>query len=138
MLCFSDLFRVLCFFFSSRRRHTSCALVTGVQTCALPISSPQGLAARALPPLVFGATSPYAKQQGAGDPAAVAKLTRDDLIAFQQALLRPDTATSFVVSSEPLATLKAALAQRSGSCTMPGTPGKKTLPDTVHTPRHRT
>src|SRR3546814_17875505 len=25
------------FFFSSRRRHTSCALVTGVQTCALPI-----------------------------------------------------------------------------------------------------
>src|SRR3546814_4723068 len=28
------------FFFSSRRRHTSCALVTGVQTCALPISAP--------------------------------------------------------------------------------------------------
>src|SRR3546814_20477717 len=25
------------FFFSSRRRHTTCALVTGVQTCALPI-----------------------------------------------------------------------------------------------------
>src|SRR3546814_10630862 len=28
------------FFFSSRRRHTRCALVTGVQTCALPISPP--------------------------------------------------------------------------------------------------
>src|SRR3546814_20694414 len=27
------------FFFSSRRRHTGCALVTGVQTCALPISA---------------------------------------------------------------------------------------------------
>src|SRR3546814_15002242 len=27
----------LLFFFASRRRHTSCALVTGVQTCALPI-----------------------------------------------------------------------------------------------------
>src|SRR3546814_10386687 len=27
----------VCFFFSSRRRHTRCALVTGVQTCALPI-----------------------------------------------------------------------------------------------------
>src|SRR3546814_10222437 len=26
------------FFFSGRRRHTSCALVTGVQTCALPIA----------------------------------------------------------------------------------------------------
>src|SRR3546814_8212462 len=32
------MFAVLCFFFfSSRRRHTRCALVTGVQTCALPI-----------------------------------------------------------------------------------------------------
>src|SRR3546814_15697736 len=30
------------FFFSSRRRHTRCALVTGVQTCALPISTPAG------------------------------------------------------------------------------------------------
>src|SRR3546814_6726126 len=28
---------MFCFFVSSRRRHTSCALVTGVQTCALPI-----------------------------------------------------------------------------------------------------
>src|SRR3546814_4883499 len=39
---FFDFFcSVLCycffFFFSSRRRHTRCALVTGVQTCALPI-----------------------------------------------------------------------------------------------------
>src|SRR3546814_10763220 len=30
---------LLFFFFSSRRRHTRCALVTGVQTCALPILS---------------------------------------------------------------------------------------------------
>src|SRR3546814_2800969 len=32
-----SLFVLLFFFFSSRRRHTRCALVTGVQTCALPI-----------------------------------------------------------------------------------------------------
>src|SRR3546814_4014550 len=31
------------FFFSSRRRHTRCALVTGVQTCALPILATFGL-----------------------------------------------------------------------------------------------
>src|SRR3546814_10044364 len=31
-------------FFSSRRRHTRCALVTGVQTCALPISHAKGAA----------------------------------------------------------------------------------------------
>src|SRR3546814_2164700 len=39
------------FFFSSRRRHTRCALVTGVQTCALPIcaaSSRTGHARRAI------------------------------------------------------------------------------------------
>src|SRR3546814_4527738 len=47
-VCFGSLFDfafdvrslfvyLLFFFFSSRRRHTRCALVTGVQTCALPI-----------------------------------------------------------------------------------------------------
>src|SRR3546814_4517187 len=42
--CFSFYFFVLVvFFFSSRRRHTRCALVTGVQTCALPICSRTGL-----------------------------------------------------------------------------------------------
>src|SRR3546814_4179413 len=30
-------------FLSSRRRHTRCALVTGVQTCALPICCPTGI-----------------------------------------------------------------------------------------------
>src|SRR3546814_6873914 len=32
------IYFIVVFFFSSRRRHTRCALVTGVQTCALPIS----------------------------------------------------------------------------------------------------
>src|SRR3546814_4252944 len=32
-----ELISCECFVFSSRRRHTRCALVTGVQTCALPI-----------------------------------------------------------------------------------------------------
>src|SRR3546814_1211707 len=35
----SFVFCKVFFFFSSRRRHTRCALVTGVQTCALPICS---------------------------------------------------------------------------------------------------
>src|SRR3546814_19553354 len=40
-ICFL-IYLSLCslFFFSSRRRHTICALVTGVQTCALPIWKP--------------------------------------------------------------------------------------------------
>src|SRR3546814_2323330 len=45
---------LFCYFlFSSRRRHTRCALVTGVQTCALPIllgAKPPGNGLR-LPPL---------------------------------------------------------------------------------------
>src|SRR3546814_21036135 len=45
----------VCFFFSSRRRHTRCALVTGVQTCALPIS--------ALMRLVLASTSAYRRKQ---------------------------------------------------------------------------
>src|SRR3546814_2249725 len=49
------------FFFSSRRRHTRCALVTGVQTCALPIwlhPSPipqQGIDSR----IIFFDVSPF-------------------------------------------------------------------------------
>src|SRR3546814_7260958 len=44
------------FFFSSRRRHTRCALVTGVQTCALPIYNFHDfrrLARRRLPGPIF-------------------------------------------------------------------------------------
>src|SRR3546814_6282483 len=37
LLCLLFSVCVFVFFFSSRRRHTRCALVTGVQTCALPI-----------------------------------------------------------------------------------------------------
>src|SRR3546814_8940801 len=37
------------FFFSSRRRHTICALVTGVQTCALPICDRPGRVRRGCP-----------------------------------------------------------------------------------------
>src|SRR3546814_5699998 len=44
------------FFFSSRRRHTRCALVTGVQTCALPISLSQNgaLEPKRLPVIFWG------------------------------------------------------------------------------------
>src|SRR3546814_4111310 len=39
-MCHLSVF-LFVFFLSSRRRHTRCALVTGVQTCALPISHGQ-------------------------------------------------------------------------------------------------
>src|SRR3546814_2536098 len=43
--------RFFVFFFSSRRRHTRCALVTGVQTCALPICQ---ILASTRSPALFG------------------------------------------------------------------------------------
>src|SRR3546814_437205 len=45
------------FFFSSRRRHTRCALVTGVQTCALPIS---GLGLAGVPAILGASTATIA------------------------------------------------------------------------------
>src|SRR3546814_6594468 len=42
-MLFFLFFYTIVFFFSSRRRHTRCALVTGVQTCALPIYAHQSL-----------------------------------------------------------------------------------------------
>ncbi|MBX9796891.1 pitrilysin family protein [Sphingomonas sp.] len=80
------------------------------------LTNPQGLAGRVLPRLIYGPASPYAKTAaGSGDPAAVAKLTRDDLIAFQHAWLRPDKAKIFVVSDLPLAKLVPQLDRRFGS-----------------------
>src|SRR3546814_7035057 len=57
------------FFVSSRRRHTRCALVTGVQTCALPISI--GLAAGVSGGLIDSSPAALPRsQQGAGWPSS--------------------------------------------------------------------
>src|SRR3546814_8548205 len=54
------------FFFSSRRRHTRCALVTGVQTCALPISAFRlGRLVRPILPDVLRNKIPQARPAGA-------------------------------------------------------------------------
>src|SRR3546814_10437421 len=61
---------VLCYFCSSRRRHTRCALVTGVQTCALPICLLAVLLLWAAPGLAQPARSaPVLSLQGAIGPA---------------------------------------------------------------------
>src|SRR3546814_2518860 len=81
-----------CFFFSSRRRHTRCALVTGVQTCALPISSdfPQLMAntinrtlraAYQEAPRTF---QPWARMSTAPDFREIARVQLSGLTALQQ------------------------------------------------------
>jgi zinc protease len=96
--------------------------LTGI---AQELTNPNGLVARIVPKLVYGAASPYAKLQGGGDPTAVAALTRADLIAFQQAWLRPDKAKIFVTSDRPLAEVRAALDQAFGDWTPTGPAGTK-------------
>lgn len=97
--------------------------LTGIQ---FELSDPGGLAGRVLPGLLYGSAYPYAKLgNGSGDPAAVAKLTRDDLIAFHHAWIRPDKAKIFVVSDLPLASVKAALEARFGDWKGEGAGGVK-------------
>src|SRR3546814_1650904 len=73
------------FFFSSRRRHTRCALVTGVQTCALPIlRTAQHLDALEVEKLGF--------EQAIADQRRVVEADRDRGIARGRNRLRPDAA----------------------------------------------
>jgi len=94
---------------------------------AQELTNPNGLAARVVPGLLYGAASPYAKQRGAGDPAAVAQLTPADLKAFHTAWIRPDKAKIFVTSDRPLAEVKAALDAQFGNWQATGTPGTKSF-----------
>ena len=94
---------------------------------AAELSDPDSLAGRLMPRLVYGPTSPYAKSFGSGDPRAIAALTRDDLIAFQHAWLRPDKAQIFVVSDRPLAEITAAFDARFGDWAPVGAAGVKDL-----------
>jgi zinc protease len=63
-------------------------------------TSPDALAMRVLPPLLYGDGHPYAIPfSGSGTEASIAALTRDDLVAFQRDYLRPDNATIVVVGA---------------------------------------
>src|SRR3546814_7863343 len=66
------------FFFSSRRRHTRCALVTGVQTCALPICPPSALRGR----ITTGRRSAAARSDSSG------KISRAPLVRLALSLAR--------------------------------------------------
>src|SRR3546814_6101017 len=70
------------FFFSSSRRHTRCALVTGVQTCALPISWSAAADRRG---------NAYVARRQAGEVLVIAQaeaLLLDDYIGAAEADLR--------------------------------------------------
>ncbi|OWK30178.1 M16 family metallopeptidase [Sphingomonas dokdonensis] len=88
-------------------------------------TDPEGIEQRIVPPILYGPAHPYAKNQGSGDAAAVAALTRADLIAYHRAWLRPDKAKVFVVSDRPMAEVKAGLDRALAGWTAQGAAGTK-------------
>ncbi len=82
------------------------------------LKNPQSIALRTLPPLLYGPAHPYGVSfTGTGNSDSVQKLTRDDLVAFHSAWIRPEKATIFVVSDQPLAKITKALDARFGRWT---------------------
>ena len=99
---------------------------------------PTRVAQRVMPAVIYGPNHPYATPAG-GDPAVIAKLTRDDLIGFEQRWLRPDNVKIFIVSDRPLSEVQPLLDARFGHWAPPAVPkGVKTfaaLPPRPTTPK---
>src|SRR3546814_7597099 len=70
------------FFFSSRRRHTRCALVTGVQTCALPISAGNRYTLGYVSPLLLTEAAARAAERDVATTGTV--LQSDDALTADQ------------------------------------------------------
>jgi zinc protease len=103
-------------------------------------TNPNGLAQRALPPLIYGPNHPYGRPlSGLGSEASVRILDRAALVAFQQRWLRPETARVFVVSDRPLPEivqlLNARLGQWRGAAEVPV--GVKDFSAPIPAPRAR-
>lgn len=87
--------------------------VTGIRQ---QMRSPQGIARRAIGVELFGAESPYG---GVETIESVEAITRDDLVAFKDAWIRPDNGEIFVISSLPLDTVVAQLNEAFGDWEAP-------------------
>jgi zinc protease len=84
---------------------------------------PQSIAYRLLPPLMYGADHAYAIPfTGTGTAESVAALSREDLVAFQRAWLRPDNATFIVVGAVTMAEIMPLLEKHFGLWRAPDAP----------------
>ena len=92
-------------------------------------TQPAAMAARALPPLIYGEAHPYGRPaSGSGTVEVISGLTRADLINEHQTWLRPDNAKLFVVSDLPLDQVTAKLNAALGDWRAPRTAkGRKNL-----------
>ncbi len=93
-------------------------------------------AGEAMLPLLYG-DHPYGRSP-LGDEAAVRAATRDDLVAFHQAWIRPDNARIFAVGDLPLAQLLPQLETRFGDWRAPAAPrGTKAMDAALPRPTPR-
>ena len=103
-------------------------------TIAQTQKDPTRVARRLLPVVLYGANHPYGGPPG-GDPAAIAKFGRADLVAFQQHWLRPDNVKIFVVSDRPLTEVQPLLEARYGKWAPPAVAkGVKAFPAALPRP----
>jgi len=79
---------------------------------------PTRVAQRVLPTVLYGASHPYGGPSG-GDPAAIAKFARADLVGWEQSWLRPDNVKIFIVSDRPLAEVQPLLEAQFGQWSAP-------------------
>ncbi|WP_373487573.1 M16 family metallopeptidase [Blastomonas sp.] len=113
-------------------------------------TQPQGLALRNLPPLLYGPQHPYGVPlTGTGDPAVVAKLSRDQLAAYHAQWMRPERASIYVVGDTDLAEIlpmletrfgkwasnRMALTQKDFSAAVPAGAGKIIVIDRPNSPQ---
>jgi predicted Zn-dependent peptidase len=79
---------------------------------------PTQVANRVVPDVIYGPNHPYGGP-GGGDPKAIGKLTRADLIGFEQRWIRPDNVKIFIVSDRPLSEVQTLLEERFGKWAPP-------------------
>jgi predicted Zn-dependent peptidase len=82
---------------------------------------PTRVAQRVLPTVLYGPGHPYGGPTG-GDPAAIAKFGRADLVGFEQRWLRPDNVKIFIVSDQPLSEVQPLIEARFGHWAAPAVP----------------
>lgn len=86
-------------------------------------NNPNAIGSRVLLPTLYGAAHPYGvPPSGLGDPAIVAKVSREDLKAFHAAWLRPEKARIVVVGDTTLAEVTALLEKAFGTWAAPSSP----------------
>ncbi len=105
---------------------------------AAELKQPEGLGQRVMPAVLFGPGHPYGvSRSGTGNADVVANLSRDDVVAFHKAWVRPEKAKIFVVSDRPLAEVKTAIEARFGTWKAEGTAGAKPAASAIPTPKPR-